>query len=620
MHTKHQHPSSIFGSFSHLCHDLATITNRGEDNIQFLAQFYDNLDKADDFIKPHIFKENDSKEVHSQIVHQKTATLPQISAPPIPAPFTIDDLQAHHIDINRLSQPIHQIPIDTFTYRGFYKPTHLQKCLLERADEIRKIVQHEFGVFVLPTGFGKTVLCCLDIERDLLINADAFQKQRSPVRVSQDQSQSTSFGDKVRELTTPHIHRSSQSLHFLSPTKRDGAFAKFKNHFTRLGYPGSAFVCVGGGQKMKKADQTLDTFWSSQSQSAGGTRTSTNRFQHVRFVFVLFQSLSTIVDDITPFLTHLITDEAHHLLAPTFLALFTTLVQSSPKLKRVTGLTATLQRRDDPSGIKLKDLFRKVLYTHFSATASMTLNLFPPVEYIEILPTLSQGRDVPTYSQILTKFLASLPESVGQATFEQKTMSFHLASFLLSLRTSLKSMGMLTIQQVHTTLTPQRIVAVLLSLIRTRDEAHLPPRKHILVFCSSCKCSDETAKLLSQEGVSAVSVHSHLALPAIQQRLSAFTSGHTRVICTVQMLQEGWDYPDLDCVVLARVTESETVFLQEIGRGLRKGSVEKTDVSIVDLALNLRRRWHRLEKELAVGEVVSLIRSFWHVSNYIESL
>jgi superfamily II DNA or RNA helicase len=55
----------------------------------------------------------------------------------------------------------------------------------------------------------------------------------------------------------------------------------------------------------------------------------------------------------------------------------------------------------------------------------------------------------------------------------------------------------------------------------------------------------------------------------------------------------------VDLVVLARVTDSEIVFAQQMGRGLRKDTSDPLkEVTLLDLALNLRRRWKRLLVEV----------------------
>ena len=67
------------------------------------------------------------------------------------------------------------------------------------------------------------------------------------------------------------------------------------------------------------------------------------------------------------------------------------------------------------------------------------------------------------------------------------------------------------------------------------------------------------------------------------QLLQALASGAIRVLCSVGVLTEGWDLPGLGCIILARPTLSEGLFLQMSGRGLRPAP-DKTDVVILDHA------------------------------------
>ena len=83
------------------------------------------------------------------------------------------------------------------------------------------------------------------------------------------------------------------------------------------------------------------------------------------------------------------------------------------------------------------------------------------------------------------------------------------------------------------------------------------------------------------------------------------------------MLNEGFDVPRVDCVVLARLTDSENVFVQQLGRGLRVDPLQPhKSVAVLDLALNLRRRWHRLADALPDAEIGELVHAFWPVSEF----
>lgn len=79
--------------------------------------------------------------------------------------------------------------------------------------------------------------------------------------------------------------------------------------------------------------------------------------------------------------------------------------------------------------------------------------------------------------------------------------------------------------------------------------------------------------------------------------LASFADGNTNVLVSCNMINEGFDVPEVDLAVFARLTESEIVFQQQLGRVLRR-SQNVESVSILDLSLNLRRRWKRAREEI----------------------
>lgn len=67
-----------------------------------------------------------------------------------------------------------------------------------------------------------------------------------------------------------------------------------------------------------------------------------------------------------------------------------------------------------------------------------------------------------------------------------------------------------------------------------------------------------------------------------KQILCDFKEKRIRFLCTCSMISEGWDYPSLRIIVMARPTLSKVLYLQEIGRGLRKTPVKK-NVFVIDV-------------------------------------
>ena len=68
------------------------------------------------------------------------------------------------------------------------------------------------------------------------------------------------------------------------------------------------------------------------------------------------------------------------------------------------------------------------------------------------------------------------------------------------------------------------------------------------------------------------------------QRLEALRklkAGHVRAVFTVDLFNEGVDVPTVDTLLFLRPTDSPTLFLQQLGRGLRKAH-RKTVCTVLD--------------------------------------
>ena len=96
--------------------------------------------------------------------------------------------------------------------------------------------------------------------------------------------------------------------------------------------------------------------------------------------------------------------------------------------------------------------------------------------------------------------------------------------------------------------------------------------KRALGFCCSRQHAEEMAKEFCRRGVKAVAVYSNADGEYSEEREKAIKklkNLEIRVIFSVDMFNEGVDIAALDMVMFLRPTESPTVFLQQLGRGLR---------------------------------------------------
>lgn len=97
--------------------------------------------------------------------------------------------------------------------------------------------------------------------------------------------------------------------------------------------------------------------------------------------------------------------------------------------------------------------------------------------------------------------------------------------------------------------------------------------RQALGFCCSREHAREMAKEFSKRGIPSVAVFSDASGEYTEDRnvaIRQLKQGKIRVIFSVDMFNEGVDITSVDMVMFLRPTESPIVFLQQLGRGLRK--------------------------------------------------
>ncbi len=94
-------------------------------------------------------------------------------------------------------------------------------------------------------------------------------------------------------------------------------------------------------------------------------------------------------------------------------------------------------------------------------------------------------------------------------------------------------------------------------------------RIHALAFCVSVKHAEYMAEALTARGVPAIAVHGDSPAQVRDSARSRLERREVNVVCTCDLYNEGVDLPFVDVLLLLRPTASATVFMQQIGRGLR---------------------------------------------------
>ena len=115
--------------------------------------------------------------------------------------------------------------------------------------------------------------------------------------------------------------------------------------------------------------------------------------------------------------------------------------------------------------------------------------------------------------------------------------------------------------------------------------------KRALGFCCSRIHAENMAKDFCSRGVAAVAVYSNADGDFSEDReiaVQKLKNGEIKVIFSVDMFNEGVDICSVDMVMFLRPTESSTVFLQQLGRGLRRGK-NKEYLNVLDFIGNYEK-------------------------------
>jgi superfamily II DNA or RNA helicase/HKD family nuclease len=268
-------------------------------------------------------------------------------------------------------------------------------------------------------------------------------------------------------------------------------------------------------------DQSLATFrYALRAPSfgekwVGGARPT--RFDHV---FASIQSLNAINLDALPpeHYDVVIVDEFHHAAAPSYERILDHL-----SAVELLGLTATPERSD---GLP-------VLHW-FDDRIAAELRLWDAIDQQHLSPFLYYG----------------IHDGVDLRDIPWRRGRGYDVEALSNIYTSSEAWARLVVQQVATHTDPSSIRA--------------------LGFCVSVEHARFMAQHFARHGITAVAIWGDSPRIEREAALSDLADGRVSVVFSVDLFNEGVDVPAVDTVLMLRPTESPTLFLQQLGRGLRK--------------------------------------------------
>ncbi|NHN35738.1 DUF3427 domain-containing protein [Pseudomaricurvus alcaniphilus] len=118
-----------------------------------------------------------------------------------------------------------------------------------------------------------------------------------------------------------------------------------------------------------------------------------------------------------------------------------------------------------------------------------------------------------------------------------------------------------------------------------------------LGFCVSIKHAQFMAHQFVKAGVAAAAIWGDTPENERRDALRMLADGKIQILFSVDLFNEGVDIPAVDTLLLLRPTESATLFLQQLGRGLRK-SRDKYICTVLDF-VGTHRREFRFDKRLS---------------------
>ena len=227
---------------------------------------------------------------------------------------------------------------------------------------------------------------------------------------------------------------------------------------------------------------------------------------------------------------YIIIDEAHHAIASTY----QTICKAFPKAN-ILGVTATPCRL---GGDSLRSIFGTLVLSQ-SVSKFINEGYLSDYKYYSIKPESSIQRDLDNISEF-------------------------------SIEGDYSDRAMMKICD-----TPKIRAGILDAYIKYANG------KKGIIYTINQKHNQNICEDFQQKGYKIKSIDSKTKASERKQIVSDFKAGKVDIICNVNIFSEGFDCPDIEFILLARPTCSLSLYLQQVGRGLRPHE-NKTEAIIID--------------------------------------
>ena len=264
-----------------------------------------------------------------------------------------------------------------------------------------------------------------------------------------------------------------------------------------------------------------------------------------------FNSQSFTEKTTSDFYDYIIVDEFHHAAAPTYQKL---LSYYHPQI--LLGLTATPERMD---GKSILPYFNNRIAAEIRLPEAIDRKLLCPFQYFGVTDTVD---------------LDHLKWAAGGYDKGELSRVYTLSGMTANRRADL-------------------VVSSLLKYVTDIDDVKG------LGFCVTVEHAEFMSNYFNARGIPSMFLTGHSPDEERKAAKNRLVKGEVRFIFVVDIYNEGVDIPEVNTVLFLRPTESLTVFLQQLGRGLRL-SEDKECLTVLDFIGQANRKYNFEDKFAAL--------------------
>jgi len=264
-----------------------------------------------------------------------------------------------------------------------------------------------------------------------------------------------------------------------------------------------------------------------------------------------FNSQDFTAKTMPEFYDYIIVDEFHHAAAPTYQKL---LAYYQPRI--LLGLTATPERMD---GKSVLPYFNNRIAAEIRLPEAIDRKLLCPFQYFGVTDTVD---------------LDTLKWSAGGYDKGELSKIYTLSGAMANRRADL-------------------VVSALLKYVTDIDDVKG------LGFCVSIEHAEFMCRYFNEHHIPSMFLTGHSPEEERKTAKQRLVAGEVRFIFVVDIYNEGVDIPEVNTVLFLRPTESLTVFLQQLGRGLRLAE-DKECLTVLDFIGQANKKYNFEDKFAAL--------------------